>query len=85
MSDTQAEKLALDMFYASWEGTTKESVAELLPYAEALLALAGALKSAEQFMQPEIQRGPASNGWQNTVDSVSAALALAERVIGEEG
>jgi LPS O-antigen subunit length determinant protein (WzzB/FepE family) len=34
-----------------------------------------ALQAAQQFLTPGIDRGPAINGWQNTVDTVEAALA----------
>lgn len=34
-----------------------------------------ALKAAAQFIYPEIDRGPFSNGWQLTVELVEAALA----------
>jgi len=34
-----------------------------------------ALIAAEQFIHPEIDRGPASNGWKTTVELVESALA----------
>lgn len=34
-----------------------------------------ALKAAEQFLYPEIHRGPSIDGWQNTVNMVCAAIA----------
>lgn len=37
-----------------------------------------ALKAAKQFLSIDISRGPASNGWVNTVDMVNAAIAKAE-------
>lgn len=37
-----------------------------------------ALKAAEQFLSPEIDRGPASDGWANTVQMVHDAIAKAE-------
>ena len=40
--------------------------------------LLSALKAAAQFLPVDIQRGPASNGWSNTVAMVEAAIAKAE-------
>lgn len=41
-------------------------------------ALVAALRAAFQFVQPEVPRGPASNGWANTVALIHEALAQAE-------
>jgi hypothetical protein len=40
--------------------------------------LLDALKAAKQFLGPEVSRGPAINGWENTVATVEAAIAKAE-------
>lgn len=37
-----------------------------------------ALVAAEQFIWPEIPRGPSSNGWQATIELVRAALSSVE-------
>jgi hypothetical protein len=37
--------------------------------------LRAALSASMQFLGPEVDRGPAVNGWQNTVDLCSAALS----------
>lgn len=37
-------------------------------------SLEQALRAAEQFIHPEVSRGPAINGWENTVAMVDAAL-----------
>ena len=41
---------------------------------EALRQSQEALKAARQFLTPGIDRGPAINGWQNTLDMVDEAL-----------
>ena len=38
-----------------------------------------ALQAAEQFMWPDIDRGPAINGWHNTMDTIVAAVRKAGR------
>ena len=40
--------------------------------------LVAAVRAAQQFLDPAIPRGPESNGWQNTVDLVKAALDRAQ-------
>jgi hypothetical protein len=40
--------------------------------------LYAALKAATQFLLPDIDRGPAIDGWQNTVNMVKEALAKAD-------
>ncbi len=54
---------------------SSEANARLIAAAPELLA---ALKAAAQFIEPEIDRGPVVNGWQNTIDMVHAAIAKAE-------
>lgn len=59
------------------------TTAELAEHAPRLLTAAlatiahqrEALIAARQFMDPGISRGPAVNGWQNSLDLVEAALA----------
>ena len=40
--------------------------------------LLAALKAAQQFLAPDVERGPESNGWRNTLDLVEAAILRAE-------
>lgn len=47
----------------------------ILRLAEEKLKLAEALEAACQFIQPEIQRGPDSNGWVNTIDLIERTWA----------
>lgn len=54
-----------------------EKNARLIAAAPELLE---ALKAASQFLQPDIHRGPDSNGWVNTIALVDAAIAKAEGV-----
>ena len=42
-----------------------------------------ALKAARQFLDPEVSRGPAINGWVNTVAMVDEALARVEAIRAE--
>lgn len=62
----------------AWK-SKEAQVASLLSRIE---RLEGALRAAAQFLEPEIRRGPAADGWQNTMDAVEGALAHAES--GEE-
>jgi len=43
-------------------------------YRSRIVRLKQALAAAQQFIDPEISRGPAVNGWQNTVDFVADVL-----------
>lgn len=45
----------------------------------ALAELRQALIAARQFLDPDIDRGPSSDGWLNTVELVAAALAAPAR------
>lgn len=58
-----------------------DDLADLVAERDALLA---ALRAAEQFLAPEIDRGPAINGWQNTVDMVRATIARANAEMDAE-
>lgn len=50
-----------------------------LRLAEKVLVLAEALVAAQQFMTPEVTRGPASDGWSNSMSLIQRALSEAAK------
>lgn len=62
--------------YVEWIQNAAVDTAQALRSIEAERdTLKAALQAAEQFIHVGVSRGPAVNGWQNTVDLVTAALA----------
>ena len=55
----------------------RKRVAVQMADAEKIERLVVALKAAQQFLSPEIPRGPSVNGWLNTVQFIDDALLAA--------
>ena len=64
-------KQKIEMTHTPRPGGAEDALSDVVAY------LVVALRAAQQFLDPEVDRGPAVNGWQNTVDIVAAALSKA--------
>lgn len=65
-------KVITDLLAVDDTGTVVNYIRKL---ESVLAAQRHALQAAAQFLDPEVPRGPAVYGWQNTKDMVAAALA----------